>query len=328
MRLTTTALYHLNKLFFHHLHHGLMMCIGLGSMLAGYNTQALGAVYNPPTSEDNIIGNLQIIQSQTGDSLYKIARRFEMGTYELAKANPRIAPYGTIPTNTGIVIPSFFILPNTSHQGLVINLPEMRVYYYNTEKKEVVTEPIAIGRLGWGTPEISTYVVEKIKDPMWVVPESIQIDSAEKGKTLPEVMPPGPDNPLGQYALRLGNWTILIHGTNQPSSIGQRISSGCIRMYPEDIEYFFNHINEKTPVSIVNQPYKVGWFQGNLYFEAHNTLIETTDLEEEEQRKAYEIIMAAVSNKLSSDGLPMQINWNIVAKALHEHTGIPQRINV
>lgn len=285
--------------------------------------QVKAAAYSLPAwEEDQLVGAIHITQSQPNDTLYHMARRFEMGFYELSKANPRVSPYNPIKAYTGISIPSFFILPEAPHQGLVINLPEMRLYYYPKDRNEVITEPIAIGRLGWGTPEVATYVVEKIKDPIWVVPKSIQIDQAEKGKLLPNIMAPGPDNPLGQYALRLGEWTILIHGTNQPSSIGQRISSGCIRMYPEDIEYFYHEVDVKTPVYIVNQPYKTGWYEGHLYFEVHKPLIETAESFEDEQRKAYVLITSSMATKPDT-----RINWYVVAQALQQHTGLPQRID-
>ena len=301
------------------LHKMLFMSLGIILLYLPLNSFALN--YYLSYVGDDLIGKIHIVQSRSGDTLYKIARRFEMGYYEMTKANPKIRKEGRIPKSTGITIPSLFVLPDAPQNGIVVNLPEMRLYYYPKDRFEIITEPISIGRLGWGTPEVSTYIVEKIKDPIWTIPESIQLHSYEKGTLLPDVMAPGPDNPLGQYALRLGVWSILIHGTNRPITIGRRISSGCIRMYPEDIEHLFQEIDKNTPVHIVNQPYKVGWHQGNLYLEVHKPLLETVGTLEEEQLIIHQLIMSKAENHY------VHIDWRTVAKILHEHSGIPYRIN-
>jgi L,D-transpeptidase ErfK/SrfK len=281
----------------------------------------LALSYPQPHAGNQLIGRIHIIQSHSGDTLYKLSRRFEMGYYEMTKANPKLPKHDRIPKGTGVTIPSLFILPDAPQKGITVNLPEMRLYYYHKDRPEIITEPIAIGRLGWGTPEVATYVIEKIKDPIWVVPESIQLYSFDKGQILPDIMAPGPDNPLGQYALRLAIGTILIHGTNRPNSIGRRISSGCIRLYPEDIQYLFHEVDQQTPVYIVNQPYKVGWQHNHLYLEVHKPLDETTGFPEEEQAKVYQLIINQMYHH------PIKVNWHTVAKILHEHSGIPRRID-
>ncbi|MBU0455762.1 MAG: L,D-transpeptidase family protein [Pseudomonadota bacterium] len=275
--------------------------------------------FHLPYPSDAVVGSQKIVQIKKGDTFYTLARRYEVGFAELAKANPNINPYKGLKMNRAIVIPTSFILPNTPRHDIVINLPEMRLYYYPPEKNTVITEPISIGRAGWETPLIETKVVEKVKDPYWVVPNSIWDYSAQKGIFLPRVVAPGPDNPLGHYALRLGDWSILIHGTNQPFHIGKRISSGCIRMYPEDIAYLYENIDVATPVSIVDQPYKIGWKNSTLYLEVHPPLAEYRgDNYEEWELVRYLIANAAHSNT--------RINWQTAHKIFTQRRGVPYPI--
>jgi L,D-transpeptidase ErfK/SrfK len=293
----------------------------IGLCLIFNSCQAL--VLPLPHNEENTIGSMRIAQTRPGDTLYKLARRFEMGYTEMKNANPKLPKTRRIQSHNAIIIPAFFVLPNAPREGLLINLPEMRLYYFEDNRPEVITEPIAIGRFGWKTPEISSYILEKIKDPYWIVPESIKMHTLfEKDKVLPKFLPPGLSNPLGQYALRLGVWTILIHGTNDPSSVGKRISSGCIRLYPEDIELLYRIVKEGTPVHIVNQPYKVGWYQGNLYLEVHKPLSEVRDMQDIEQRKVHQLIMQAMQP------YSIGIDWHQVAKSIYKHSGIPHRISL
>ena len=130
---------------------------------------------------------------------------------------------------------------------------------------QVQTYPISIGRMDWATPLGKTTITVKVKDPGWSPPESIRKEHAERGDPLPRYVPPGPDNPMGRYALRLGIPGYLIHSTNKPLGVGMRVSHGCIRMLPEDIEYLFPQVPTGTTVRIVNQPVKAGWYGGKLY---------------------------------------------------------------
>ena len=147
------------------------------------------------------------------------------------------------------MVPSQFVLPVAPRDGIVLNVPEMRLYYYLPKKKnqprEVITYPLGVGREGWNTPYITTNIVEKKASPNWYPP-------------LPEIVKAGPDNPLGDFAMRLGQRDYLIHGTNKPYGVGMRVSHGCIRLFPEDIEALFEKVALKTPVRIINQPYKIG----------------------------------------------------------------------
>jgi len=277
--------------------------------------------FNLPPFGENVVGTTQIIQSQPGDTLYSLARHYEMGNYEMQIANPGITRYGKIKPNTPITIPSSFVLPNVPHRDIVINLPELRLYYFPAHRHVVITEPISIGKPGWPTPLMHSSVVEKIKDPYWMVPETIAEYSAQKGIFLPPIVSPGPDNPLGHYALRLGQKSILIHGTNQSDLIGKRVSSGCIRMYPEDIANLFLSVPKNTPVIIMDQPFKLGWLDHKVYLEAHPLMVDSENPAFAERDKLYQDISNAMNNYMT------YINWDAVNSILKQTNGIPNVIS-
>ena len=226
------------------------------------------------SAESEVVGEVQVIRADYEDTFIKLARRYDLGYRELIQANPDVDPW--LPgEGTEIVLPTQFVLPKTSRQGIVINLPELRLYYYpDGASGRVFTHPISIGRMEWGTPLGRAEVIAKALDPAWYPPESIRAEHAADNRFLPRVVPPGPDNPLGRHALRLSLPGYLIHGTNKPSGIGMRVTHGCIRMFPEDIEALFETVPVGTPVHIVNQPYKLGWTEEGFYLEAHPPLDE------------------------------------------------------
>lgn len=201
------------------------------------------------------------------DSLIEIARRFDLGFNEIADANPGVDPF--VPGNgASVILPTSWILPDTtSHSGIVINLSELRLYYYFEAKgaRYVTTFPVGIGREGDLTPTGIFKVMEKIVGPAWHVPDSIRKEEPR----LPAVVPAGPNNPLGSHAMRLSLPTILIHGTNKPWGVGRRVSHGCIRLYPEDIPRLFKLVSIGTGVEIVRQPVKVGTRDNRVYVEIH-----------------------------------------------------------
>ena len=174
-----------------------------------------------------------------------------------------------------IVLPTAHLLPEAPREGIVINLPEMRLYYFAEAEQQPETYPIGIGREGWTTPTGTSRIVRKAEAPSWYPPDSIRAERPE----LPAVVEPGEDNPLGSHALYLDWPAYLIHGTNRPWGIGRRISSGCIRMYPEDIVSLFERVPVNTPVTVVDQPVKLGWIGGDLYLEAHPTQSQSDGLE-------------------------------------------------
>jgi L,D-transpeptidase ErfK/SrfK len=225
--------------------------------------------------DQEIVGHVQITRSFKEDTLTDIARRFNVGYEEIVRANPGVDPW--LPgEGKSIIVPSEFVLPNAPREGVIINVAAMRIYYFPPHKADepqvVITHPIGIGKVGWKTPEGVTKIVRRQKDPVWHVPVSVIKEHKENGEDLDAVIGPGPDNPLGRYAFYLGWPSYLIHGTNKPAGVGLRSSHGCIRLYPEDIESFYDMIPVGTQVRVVNQPFLFGWKDGELYMQASGAL--------------------------------------------------------
>ncbi|MEX0451497.1 L,D-transpeptidase family protein [Spiribacter sp. 218] len=248
--------------------------ISLGCLTAGA-AQALTYPLPPPGSD--VVGAVQQIEARESDTLLALGRQYGIGYEEMRRANPGVDVW--LPgEGTSIIIPSRFVLPNAPREGVVINIPEMRLYHYPEPKKNqrpvVETYPISVGRMDWSTPLGVSRITEKTRNPYWFPPDSILEERAAQGRPLPEAVPPGPDNPLGRHKMRLSipGGAYLIHGTNEPRGIGMRVTHGCIRMFPEDVESLFERLPEGTQVRIVNQPVKAGWLGGNLAIEAHPVL--------------------------------------------------------
>ncbi len=212
---------------------------------------------------DTVIGTPRTHTIKKRDTLIELAPKFDVGYNEITDANPGVDPWVPDP-GTVINIPAFRVLPNAPHCGIVVNLAEMRLYYY-LGGRLVITYPIGIGMQGFGTPAGVYRVVQKIRNPAWNVPPDIRKQDPE----LPPVIPPGNNNPMGHFALRLTRPTYLIHGTNKPFCVGLRASHGCIRLYNRDIAQLFRLVRENTPVTIIYQPVKVGVRNGVIYVEAH-----------------------------------------------------------
>jgi L,D-transpeptidase ErfK/SrfK len=226
--------------------------------------------FDPKTT--GVVGQLQVTRARHEDTLPDIARRFNLGYEEVARANPGVDPW--LPgEGTRILLPTQFVLPDAPREGVVVNLAALRLFYFPKPGKDgrrvVMTAPIGIGKVGWATPEGTTTVVSKRKSPWWTPPVSVRKEHETKGDPLPARVPPGPDNPLGAYAMNLGWPSYLIHGTNKPAGVGLRASHGCIRMYPEDIAVLFGHIAIGTPVTVVNQPLLYRWQGDNLYVQSY-----------------------------------------------------------
>lgn len=239
--------------------------------------QAHAAEFILPPDDINVVGESFLVDAKKSETLLDIAREYSVGYNEITKANPDVDPWYP-GEKTPVVIPTRYILPDTPRSGLVLNLPEMRIYYYPKVKKgeapKVITYPIGIGRQDWETPRGKTYISEKKRNPTWTPPASIRAEHAAKGDPLPAVVPAGPDNPLGTRALRLGLPSYLIHGTNKPYGVGMRVSHGCVRMRREDVEALFEVVPRGETVRIINQPLKIGRFAGTLFMEFHSPLEE------------------------------------------------------
>src|SRR5690606_15287792 len=248
------------------------------SLLVLVTGPALAREYVIPEGAD-VVGEPLVIRSRYEDTFVALARQYNVGFEALRRANPDVDPW--LPgEGTEIVIPSQFVLPRAPREGIVVNVAELRLYYFpDKDGRRVITHPISIGRQDWSTPLGTTTITAKQANPSWYPPQSIREEHAAMGDPLPAVVPPGPDNPLGKHALRLGLPGYLIHGTNKPSGVGMRVTHGCIRMFPEDIEALYESVPVGTKVRIVNQPYKLGWSAEGLYLEAHPPLEEHADAE-------------------------------------------------
>ncbi len=277
-----------------------------------------------PPADVELVGTLTTTRVQKGETLLDIAQRSDIGQNEIKLANPGLNRWSP-PEGAEVLLPKRFILPDAPYHGIVLNIPEMRLYYFPPRRKgeapKVVTHPVSIGRMDWSTPIGTTRIVAKVKDPEWRPPESIKKEHAEEGEILPDVVPPGPDNPLGRYAMRLGIPGYLIHSTNKPLGIGMRVTHGCVRMYPEDIERLFPEVKVGTPVTLVNQPIKAGWFADDLYIEVHPPL--------EEEMHSYEKLLeqALTLIERKTQGRPVSINGRALREALQKQQGIPVKIS-
>lgn len=273
----------------------------------------------PVNPDDGVVGEHRVHVAKWKDTLLDIARRFSMGLEEMRLANPDVDMW--IPgEGTEVQLPLHFVLPNAPREGIVINVPEMRAYYYPDDPSAPIrTWPISIGRDGWDTPLGTTKIVRKKRRPTWYPPESIREEHAARGDPLPRVVAPGPDNPLGTHALYLGLPAYLIHGTNRPYSIGMRVSHGCVRMYPEHIVDLFGIAEPGTPVTLVHQTVKAGWAGDELYLEVHPV----ADVEPERARPRMTETVRAIIAATSREKDNFQVDWERIGEALTVADGMP-----
>ncbi len=277
------------------------------------------------SNRNTVIGSTKIIYADERDTLLDIARNHGFGYQDMKLANVNVDTW--LPDDgEEIVLPSQFILPVAAMNGIVLNVPEMRLYYYPPKEKgklqEVFTYPLGVGREGWNTPYIKTIIVEKKVNPNWYPPKSILKEHEEAGDPLPKIVKPGPENPLGNYAMRLGRRDYLIHGTNKPNGIGMRISHGCIRLYPEDIKELFSKVSLKTSVNIINQPYKIGVKNDVIYLEAHPFLDEDKEEYENNLTSVIALIIKISNNR------KYQIDMRTAYEAIKNPTGLPIAVGI
>ena len=275
-----------------------------------------------PSHFDEVVGAVSTVAASREETLLDIARRFSVGQREILMANPSVDRW--LPADGAeVVLPTEYILPRVQRKGLVLNVPEMRIYYFPPreagEPAFVHTFPVSIGRMDWSTPIAHTRVVEKTENPTWRPPASIVAERRDNGEPPPEVIPPGPNNPLGRFALRLGLPGYLIHSTNKPYGVGMRVTHGCVRMYPEDIEFLYPLVPVGTPVAIVNQPIKVGWVGDRLYVEIHPPLEDDPS-----KRRVKERVLDLV--RLESEKRRLVLDRAALEEALTRQNGIPAAI--
>ena len=302
----------------------LTTCIIFLHFLSTTNTYASRYLIEE-SNGNTVIGSTKIIYADERDTLLDIARNHGFGYQDMKLANVNVDTW--LPDDgQEVVLPSQFILPVASMDGIVLNVPEMRLYYYPPKEKgklqEVFTYPLGVGREGWSTPYIKTIIVEKKVNPNWYPPKSILKEHEEAGDPLPKIVKPGPENPLGNYAMRLGRRDYLIHGTNKPNGIGMRISHGCIRLYPEDIKELFSKVSLKTPVNIINQPYKIGVKNDVIYLEAHPFLDEDKEKYENNLTSVIALIIKISNNR------KYQIDMRTAYEAIKNPTGLPIAVGI
>jgi L,D-transpeptidase ErfK/SrfK len=296
--------------------------VALVAPFVAYGAWAGGAEYRIPPDGDAVIGSVQATVAEHEDTLLDIGRRFGVGYEEIIAANPGVDAW--LPgAGTEVVIPSRHLLPDAPREGIVVNLPEHRLYYYPPvqpgQPRVVRTYPISTGKMDWKTPLGMTKVVAKQERPNWYPPESVRREHEEKGDPLPKVIPPGPDNPLGEYALRLGipGGSYLIHGTNRPAGVGMQVTHGCIRMYPEDVAEFFTMVPVGTRVNLIDQTTKVAWSRGTLYLERQTPLEGTDNPAHMDPAELDRAVATATA------GLDVTIDWDTARKAFAQASGVP-----
>jgi L,D-transpeptidase ErfK/SrfK len=306
-------------------HHATPRCFAAAALLAsvwfGCAGIAHATVYPLPQNDNPVVGGDQTVVTVYEDTLYDLARRFSLGSEEMIRVNPGVDPW--IPgAGKTLVVPNTHILPPGPREGIVVNLPEHRLYYYPKPKRgempQVITYPVSIGKMDWRTPLGPTRVIQKIKNPVWYPPESVRKEHAAAGDPLPPKVPSGPDNPLGLFAMRLaaGNGTYLIHGTNNPIAVGLAVTHGCIRMYPDDVEALFPLVPVGTPVRLINEPLKVVWVDGELLLEAHPPVDAEGQSFEPDLGQFSDLLQKAVGDKT------VAIHWDYAREVLQKANGV------
>ena len=303
-------------------------------------------VYDLPPAGNDVVGALTIITARADDTLIDIARRHGLGYEDIVRANPDVDTW--LPgEGTEVVLPTRYVLPPGERRGLILNLAEYRLYYFPEpgpdERAIVMTYPMSIGRMDWETPLGRTSVISKVTNPAWYPPASVRAEHEADGDPLPRIVPPGPKNPLGKHAMKLGLPGYLIHGTNRPAGVGMRVTHGCIRLFPEDIGFLFGQVGVNTLVRIINEPVKIGWDGDELVVEVHQTLQVTPpgeeDIEATEDSEAVaesveesDVEAPMVRDKLTSlteqfvavtNARPGKLYWDIAEQLLERADGVP-----
>ena len=299
------------------------LCAGLAATLALPAAGAFGAAPKPQppqskTTYPDMIGEVRHYFARQEDTLLDLARQNSLGFVEMVAANPGVDPW--VPgAGAQIVLPTAHLLPAGPREGLLLNVVDQRLYYFPPDGKPVESYPTGTGREAWATPLGTTKILRKKRNPSWYVPASAR----KEDPTLPAVVRPGPDNPLGNHAMYLGWDAYLIHGTNKPWGVGRRVSRGCIRMYPEEIAMLYPRIAIGTPVTVVKQEVKLGWHSGELMLEAHPSLDQNIELEETGKFTPAAVPELAYRVSEAAGRSVDRINWQAVNAAVDRRSGIP-----
>ncbi len=284
------------------------------------------AVYTLP-AQGALIGRDQRIHSKSSDTLLAIARKYSVGYWEIQAANPHVDMW--LPgQGTPVVIPGRYIIPPVAHEGIVVNLPAHRLFYFprrsGHERPVVITYPVSPGEKGWDTPTGVTRIVRKVPHPVWIPTPSILRAHAAAGDPIARVWPAGPNNPMGEWALQttLSGGEIYIHGTNNPMAIGMAVTHGCVRLYPEDIAALFPVVPVGTKVTIVNDPILATLQDGRLYLSIHPPL----HSQDVPAKPDFTVISRVIRQALG--GANVAVDWARVRRMAARANGIPQLIGV
>jgi L,D-transpeptidase ErfK/SrfK len=285
-----------------------VLLVGLAqpAMAAGpYNIRLPASAEGVDPQALTLVGAIQHYRIKKGDDLLELARHYGLGYSELGVLYRNWDPF-LPPVGAEITIPTLWIVPNNHGNQIIVNTGEMRLYYYIKNNSQVYTFPIGMGVLDFRTPQGKFRVIEKKVHPAWHIPKALQ------KKYEMAVMPPGPDNPLGDYKLTLSWGDYGIHGTAMPLGVGRMVSHGCTRMYPEHIKKLFPMVPVGTTVEYVYEPAKIGFRQGHIYLSVH----------EDVYFKIRSMILH-VLNMLEQRGLADQVNMRKVMQAVEEQNGMP-----
>jgi len=303
----------------HHLLRAVLLLAGCAA------ANAPAATYTLPIGTDTIVGEVQKVIAAHEDTLVDIGRKYGVGYEEIVAANPGVNAW--VPgAGTEVLIPSRYILPEGPREGIVVSLAEHRLFYFPPHKSgeaaTVRTYPISIGRMDWHTPLGMTRIVNKREKPIWYPPESVRKEHADEGRPLPKAVPAGPDNPLGDYAMRLGipGGAYLIHGTNRPSGVGMQVTHGCVRMFPEDIKELYALVAVNTSVRLIDQPYKMGWRGDELFMEVHTPLEGEASPEAHSLTNITKLLVAATQDRA------VVIDWAKAERTFELASGVPEPV--
>jgi L,D-transpeptidase ErfK/SrfK len=272
--------------------------------------------------KENYVGDMIEYRAKYEDTFVFLARDYNLGYVEMRAANPGVDPW--IPgKGKKLILPTRHLLPDAPREGIVVNLPEMRLYNYVNGDAPPDTYPLGVGREGLDTPLGSTKVMRKTEGPFWYPNERMRREKPE----LKAVVPPGPDNPMGTHAMYLGWPQYTIHGTDRPFGIGRRISSGCIRLYPEGIIDLYSKTPVGTKVTVVDQPIKVAWIGDELFIEAHPGIEQSIEMEETGQVVAPKLSEADMARIIKVAGpYKDRLRWAAIRTAVKERRGYPVEI--
>ena len=292
--------------------------VSLFLTLLTFSHASLAQRFGLPAPGNDLIGQSQLVYAKDNETLADVGRRYDVGYYEIVNANPGVSPVKRLNSSNKVIIPSQMILPPGPREGIVINLAELRLFYFPVGANYVITYPIGIGREGgWETPEGETVITAKEENPIWHPTDHVRAEAAKNGYPIPKTFPPGPDNPLGNHLFRLRWPTYLIHGTNQIQSVGGRVSAGCVRLFPSAIKQLYSAVPVGTKVRVVNLAYKTGWSHGALYLEAHPPLAE------HENHRQSDIATVRQSVTQLARARRLAVQWETFKVATARQTGVP-----